>query len=60
MMSKTERINVKITRIDSPSKFWLKLETHDYNSERNAHVHNDAVEKDAYERNDNLTWVKGN
>lgn len=53
-MSKTERISVNITRIDSPTKFWLKLEAGDYRSEC---VYFDTDERN---NNDNLTWIKGN
>lgn len=54
-MSKIERINVNITRIVSPTKFWLKLNT---DSESNRQVYSTADEQNEYERN-NLTWIKG-
>lgn len=58
-MSKTERINVNITRIISPTKFWLRLKTDNYNSEQNPHVYSCADEQNAYEHK-NLAWIKGN
>lgn len=56
-MSKTERVGVNITRIDSPSKFWLKLETDNYSCGR---AHSKRGEQKACERNGGLAWIKGN
>ena len=57
-MSKTERINVNITRIISPTKFWLKIQTDDYNNEFNRHVYSRADEQNTNEYG-NLSWIKG-
>lgn len=61
-MSIAERTNVTITRIISPTKFWLRLQTDDYISGRNAsQVYSGIAEKDSNEAGDNnLSWVKGN
>lgn len=54
-MSKTERINVNITRIVSPTKFWLKFQIGNYCNQPNSH--SGAGGQKANEHC--LNWIKG-
>lgn len=56
-MIKTERINVNITRIVSPTEFWLRLQTDKCNNEPYPFVAGTADEQEAH--GDNLRWIKG-
>lgn len=54
-MSTNERINVNITRIISPTKFWLRLQTDDHKNAPNL----SHIDSRPNEPGDNLDWVKG-
>lgn len=58
-MNKTERINVTITRIISPAKFWIRLQTDDNNEQNTSQLDSGVYDQNTNETGDNLGWVKG-